>query len=164
MLAKIPSSMDISRAMSRGALAGLELALEQVAEKAARHAPYADEPASATASQHLRDGVRIIGPVSSGNDDLHAQVAFQVHSLHPSNEGFSYARARHQGFYYVTASGERNYESRGKRFPRTGVFQYKHATDPEAEHRFLFHAARTTRFQVRNTIAGAIFTSLGASL
>lgn len=164
MISRIPSSMDIARAMDRGAKSGLATALQQVADKASRVAPFANKPVTATTGQHLRDGFRVIGPVQGVNGAVSGKVAFQVHSLHPSNEGFSYARARHEGFYYVTPSGERNYDGRGTRFPATGTFRFKHAADPNAEHRFLYHAARTTRFQVRSTIGRAIAASLRSSL
>ena len=150
--------------MERGAKAGLELALDRVANEASRIAPFAYFRSANGPKHHLRDAAIVIAPKIDVSGTILGQVAFQVHSNAKSSPGFSYARARHEGFYYVTSDGKRNYEGRGRRVPTTGHFQYRHAADPKAEHQFLYHAARSQRYIAKKMIADSIAASLAVSL
>lgn len=164
MKASIPSAQDLSRAMGRGALAGLKEALPVVSARASAVAPYERFRGGSAMRHHLRDAAIIIGPTGDGMGSFTGAVAFQAHSNAKNSKDFSYARARHEGYYYVTEGGERNYAGRGRRVPTAGIFQYRHAVDPNAEHRFLYHAARSSRLTVRNIIGKSIAASLAASL
>lgn len=166
MKVSIPSAHELSRKMTRGVHSGLSAALPGVIQQARGPSPERSiVPYDGTpdGEGHLRDSgivlpvVRTPGGVTSG-------IAFQNHS----EWGFSYARARHEGFYYETQDGKRNYEGVGRRKPKAGTFRWRHYKegpkgywhDPFAEHQFLFHIARATRMDVRLAIAYSIAKSL----